>query len=314
MSPAPNGQFNQKPMRDWRPELLLVIAAAAFAGLAFRTARETQLDHTAFTFVGIPALLAALITVSPRPSSITGVVMKSTTLAMLIAGTLMGEAIVCLIMAAPLIYAIAFGVARTQERINRTINNRNGAALASLLLAIVVGMLAMEGVPAGWESNRVQRVSSTRHISASFSEIRAQLAAPMAFEQPLPRFFRLGFPTPGATSGSGLRVGDLRTVTMTHGHHPGTLVMKVAESRPGRVVFVPVSDDSYIVHWLSWRSAEVEWHTISENETQVTWTLEYRRRLDPSWYFAPLEQYGVGLAAGYLIETLARPFGIESRP
>ena len=39
----------------------------------------------------------------------------------------------------------------------------------------------------------------------------------------------------------------------------------------------------------------------------MTWTLSYRRRLDPAWYFAPLERYGVGLAAGYLIETLATP-------
>jgi hypothetical protein len=39
----------------------------------------------------------------------------------------------------------------------------------------------------------------------------------------------------------------------------------------------------------------------------VTWTLRYRRRLDPAWYFVPLERYGARLAAGYLIETLATP-------
>jgi hypothetical protein len=39
----------------------------------------------------------------------------------------------------------------------------------------------------------------------------------------------------------------------------------------------------------------------------VTWTLSYRRRLDPAFYFAPLERYGVRLAADYLIATLATP-------
>jgi hypothetical protein len=39
----------------------------------------------------------------------------------------------------------------------------------------------------------------------------------------------------------------------------------------------------------------------------VTWTLSYRRRLDPSWYFKPLERYGVGLAGKYLLSTLTTP-------
>ena len=59
--------------------------------------------------------------------------------------------------------------------------------------------------------------------------------------------------------------------------------------------------------WLSWRRAEVSWREVAPGRTEVTWTLHYWRRLDPSWYFGPLERYGVGLAAGYLIETLAAP-------
>jgi hypothetical protein len=72
-------------------------------------------------------------------------------------------------------------------------------------------------------------------------------------------------------------------------------------------VFSPIADDSYITHWLSWRSAEVQWAEMAPGQTRVTWTLRYQRRLDPAWYFAPLERYGVRLAAGYLIETLATP-------
>ena len=41
--------------------------------------------------------------------------------------------------------------------------------------------------------------------------------------------------------------------------------------------------------------------------TRVTWTLRYRRGLDPAWYFGPMEQYAARLAAGYLIDTVATP-------
>ena len=41
--------------------------------------------------------------------------------------------------------------------------------------------------------------------------------------------------------------------------------------------------------------------------SRVSWSLRYRRELDPAWYFGPWERYGVGLAAGYLIDNLAAP-------
>ena len=73
------------------------------------------------------------------------------------------------------------------------------------------------------------------------------------------------------------------------------------------MTFRPSHDDSYITHWLSWRDIDVEWREIAPGQTEVSWTLRYRRRLDPAWYFAPLERYAAGLAAGYLIDTLATP-------
>jgi hypothetical protein len=124
-------------------------------------------------------------------------------------------------------------------------------------------------------------------------------------------FLRLGFPTPGATSGSGLRPGDSRQIEFRHGHHPGVLTLTVSRSEPGRVLFFASDDTSYITHWLSWRSAEVTWREIAADRTEVQWTLRYRRRLDPAWYFQPLERYGVEQAAGYLIGALATP--LEAR-
>lgn len=288
-----------------RRQLLAVIAGAVVAGLAFRAMRTAGLDHTALVFVGIPALLAVAVTLTPRPGSVNGVVMKSTTLALLIAGTLMGEAFVCVLMASPLIYAVALLVAGAVQR-QRMKMGRSGAAYAPLLVFVAASVPALEGVAPRLSFPREHTVGISRVVAATPDEVRATLAAPPRFDRPLPRFLRLGFPTPGATSGSGLRVGDRRTVMFAHGHHGGELVMEVTRVEPHRVVFTPVSDGSYLVHWLTWRSAEVRWAAVPGG-TSVRWTMKYRRRLDPAWYFAPLEKYGVGLAARYLIETVATP-------
>jgi hypothetical protein len=86
-------------------------------------------------------------------------------------------------------------------------------------------------------------------------------------------------------------------------------VLTILRSEPGHVQFGVQDDDSYITHWLSWRRADVRWREITPRHAEVSWTLTYRRRLDPAWYFKPLERYGVAAAAGYLIDTLATPAG-----
>ncbi|HYH80075.1 MAG TPA: hypothetical protein VEX86_09760 [Longimicrobium sp.] len=286
--------------------MLLVIAGAVVAGLAFKAAQMAELNHTALVFVGVPALLAVVVTLLPRPGSVTGVIMKSTTLAMLLAGTVFGEAFICILMASPLIYGIALAVGRTIERKHARMDRR-GAAHASLLVLVAVSVPAMEGVVPRAEFPRESTVRVSSVVSATPDEVRRALEGPMRFDRPLPRFLRLGFPTPGATEGSGLRVGDRRAVELRHGHHhTGKLVMEVRSVEANRVVFRPVSDDSYVTHWLTWREADVRWAAVPGG-TRVSWTLSYRRRLDPAWYFGPLERFGVATAARYLTETLTTP-------
>lgn len=294
--------------RSGHPHMLVVIAAAAVAGVVFKVLQYGGFDHTALLFVGIPAVLAVIVTYQAQPRSANGVVIKATTLAMLLAGTVFGEAFICILMASPLIYFVALVIAGTARWGGRKMGRR-GAAHAPLLVLIVALAPAMEGVTPGLSLPRDATVQVTRTVAATPEQVREAIAAPLQFDRPLPRFLRLGFPTPGQTAGAGLNMGDVRRVTLAHGqHHSGELVMRVSAAEPGRVVFTPVSDGSYITHWLAWKSAEVRWRAVPGG-TEVRWTLRYRRRLDPAWYFGPLEQYGVRVAAGYLVETVATPRG-----
>ena len=85
------------------------------------------------------------------------------------------------------------------------------------------------------------------------------------------------------------------------------LTFEIAERSENSVRFRAVSDTSKIAHWLEWEEAEVSWLGQTNGHTLVTWTLRYQRRLDPAWYFGPLERYAVGLTANYLIDTMATP-------
>lgn len=295
-----------------RKTMIASIVALTATSIAFRILRSSQLDHTSLVFIGIPALLAlVLLAVEPRTSA--GTIHKTIAIALCMSGIVFGEGFVCILMASPLFFlvgAIVARLTRPKPRLDgRDAERRDsGSNWTRLGIALIVP-LSLEGVVPRFELPRDEVVTVSRVVAAPSDSVRAALARPMRFDRPLPRFLMLGFPTPGTTSGEGIAVGDRRTTEFLHGghHHPGSLVLEVTRSTPRSVVFTATSDDSYIVHWLSWRAAEVAWTEIAPGKTRVTWTLRYRRRLDPAWYFAPLERYGVGLAANYLIETLATP-------
>lgn len=88
---------------------------------------------------------------------------------------------------------------------------------------------------------------------------------------------------------------------------PGTLVLELEERRPGLMRWRAVGDDSHMMHFLRWRESVVEWTAVDDRTTQVTWTLRYRRGLDPAWYFGPWQRYAARLAAEYLIDAVATP-------
>ena len=300
-------------MRDrTRGSLVAIIAGLTVASVTYRLLQAGGLEHTSLVFIGIPAVLALAVVLSNRrPRTATGTVYRAISIALLLSGIVFGEAFVCILFASPLFFLVGGVVSAVLQRVRKqgreAAQGATGRRRAGML-ALVLLPMSLEGVAPSFGFGREESVTASRDVAASAARVQALLAEPARFDRSLPPFLQLGFPTPGASSGAGLRVGDRRVVRLEHGeHHAGALVMEVVRSEPGLLAFRAVSDDSYVTHWLTWRGAEVRWVEEAPGRTRVSWTLSYRRRLDPAWYFAPLERYAARLAAGYLIESLATP-------
>jgi hypothetical protein len=288
-----------------------LIVVVVIASLFYKLLSVEHFEHSSLVFIGIPAVLAVAAVLLPRPASATGAIMRATTVALLLSSVLFGEGFVCIVMAAPLFYGVGLIVGAILDVANK--DRQKPPTALSCTLLLVIAPFSLEGVVPGFEMTRNATVTVERIVDATPAQVEATLTSTPRFDRTLPSFFRrFRFPTPGTTSGEGLQPGDQRRIEFLHsahnaGQHPGVLTLEVREREPQRVRFVARDDSSYLTHWLSWYYADVEWHEIAPDRTRVTWTLAYRRRLDPSWYFGPLERYGVGLAAGYLIDTLATP-------
>lgn len=293
--------------RNARRTLAAIVVTLAVVSIAYRLLVSRHLEHTSLVFIGLPAL-AAFALLRTRPQTAIGTINKVIAILLCLSGIVFGEALVCILFAAPIFFLVGTIVGYIINRVTGMRERDDPRRHWSGLVALAILPFSAEGVVPGLEFGRDEAVTVTRTVLGNAADVRVALAAEPRFDRELPPFLRLGFPAPMQSVGAGLDVGDRRAITFGHGrHHTGALVMAVSSADSASARFTAVSDASYITHWLAWQGATVQWEPAGANRTRVTWTLRYRRRLDPAWYFAPLERYGAAVAADYLIQTLATP-------
>ena len=299
-----NDSVNSLTTGRARANLVFIILAVAFASLFYRIMVIKRLEQTSLLFIGIPTVLAVVTALTPKAKSVTGSILKATTIGLLMSGILLGEGFICILMAAPIFYLVGVVVGIVMD----ASKPKNKPTALSCLVVFVLAPMSIEGTRPALSFPREESVAAERVVSASSADVEQALSASPRVDLPLPLYLRLGFPRPVEAQGGGLRPGDLRRIHFAGGEGaPGDLVLEVAEAAPGRVRFRAISDRSKIAHWLAWESCDVEWSAVDAAHTRVVWTLRFRRSLDPAWYFRAWERYGVRLAAEHLIRANATP-------
>jgi len=284
--------------------LAAIILALAVAGVLYRIFVAKGLEQTAALFIGLPAVLAIILALTPQAKSATGVIMKTMTIALLMSGPILGEGFICIIMAAPLFYLVGAIVGLLIDRARA--KEKSVALHAVLLLPLLLSSL--EGTTPTLSFPRHEQVTVRKVVDGSPADVERALAQSPVFDEELPPFLRLKFPLPVSASGEGLVLDAERRIHFAGGEgKPGDLTLRITEREPSAVTFAAQSDTSHIAHWLTWRSSHVAWRAVAVGRTEVEWTITYDRELDPAWYFAPWERYATRRAADYLIDTLATP-------
>ena len=287
--------------------LFILIAIVTIASAAARVMFGRGLGQTAALFIGVPALLSMAAVFIPARSA-AGVACKSVTLGLLISLIFLGEGILCVVMAAPLFYTVALLIGFLRDRQRRQQRHQH---LFSGIVLLVFAPMALEGVFPATTINRHTEVMESVIVNASATDVAAAMISTPRFDRALPRLLTFGLPRPLAVESHGhLLLVEMRGgETRVNGREPrtGTLILSREHHTNRSVTWRVVSDDSHMRHFLTWHSSEVAWQPIDERTTRVTWTIRYRRDLDPAWYFGPMERFAVRLAARYLIDSVATP-------
>jgi len=297
-----------------RVTMAATIVAVAMGSIFYRLVVAHDLQQTAALFIGVPALLAIVVVFFVSPRSGVGVACKAVTIGLLVSMLFLWEGVLCVVMSAPLFYGVAVVIGTVVSKARRTSGKPTDTAFFCLALLALIPM-SLEGVKAATSFDRNESVEETRIVHASPDAVQRALFQPPRFHRALPLYLRAGFPVPISTRIEGNSVGAQWVIRFLGGEmrldgiepQAGNLVLKIEEMQPGLIRWRAISDDSHMPHFLGWQEASVRWEKRDEQTTAVTWTLRYRRNLDPAWYFAPWEHYAVRLAADYLIDSVATP-------
>lgn len=277
-----------------KKRLYILVGILAIASLGFRLINNFHLEQTSFLFIGLPALLTLLtIKYTNKPKSKMGVVIKTITLFLLMSSIILGEGVICIIMAAPLFYGVGALIVIAINYFNKEDSDK--------IPFLVFPLLVFLAQPID-NKNEIQSIETRMTINQKIS-FEAMQQEP-DFIKNLPKLLKIGFPKPVSTKGSGIQIGDIRNIqfeSQTKGI--GTLSLQVVEKTELKMVFEIIQDDTHIDHWLSWKNVQVELVHTNENTTEIHWTSDYVCNLQPSWYFKPIEAYTVDLMNQHLIDA-----------
>ncbi|GGN49185.1 hypothetical protein FHR83_008728 [Actinoplanes campanulatus] len=282
--------------------IVLTGIVIAFGVVFFTMTVRAGKADSALLFVVLPTVLAAALTLTPGRST-HGTVFRLTTVGLLLAAVALHEGAICVVLAAPLVYGVAHLVTFLCQMF------RDRDRIIPVLLPIPLLLAGVEGVNPEWRVDPDQSVQVSRVVAAAPADVAARLAAgprPVATRS-LPLRL-LGVPTPGHVHGTGLTVGD-RWMFGYHGsaHGPGgQIVTEVRAATDHEITFAILEDTSITGRWVRMRDATISWQP-SGTGTEVTVRIDYRRGLDPSWYFGPLQDGFLHAGAGHFLDMLALP-------
>lgn len=286
-----------------------LIAVIAVVSALYRLIYFTGQWKSAALFVFLPALVALAITTSParlipqrKDWAVTEV--GATVVIMLIFMTILPEGVVCWLMAMPLVLLV---VAIVMGLRNVATKNRTSVMIALPLLLLV----SAEGILVGDVINPNNHSEAHVVVDMTETELLTNLAESPDIVSDLPWFFRLEFPVPTAIEGSGLEVGDQRTITFagpntTGAPEPASMTIEVAARTQNSIEFDVVENTSMYGEWVEITSSSVRWDPTADG-LAVTWSIDHQRQMHPGWYFDPLQNFAMDQAVEHLLEASVAP-------
>ena len=306
---------------------LLLLAWSLAGGVLVRGLHYAKLDTTALMYLGLPwlvALLLALIPIAERPKSDepskparrTSTV-RGALIVMLGSSVLLGEGFICVLMFLPIYLFVVFIMAIANQISADTQARKNSKRHPVHLIPLFLGLLALEGTHPNLSLERAGSVTVEQPTSLDRTQLWNNLQQPMVLNRSTPSGLSKLFPQPYQIDINSFEVDALHTVHYRYARwfwtnvHEGSLELQIDEllhdPTVTRLSARITNNTSYLANYLDIQRISLEFaestDARSDANSQVSIQIDYRRTLDPVWYFSPLIKLALRGTASYLIQT-----------
>ncbi len=300
------GFFHQHKKR-----ILVVFLLICAGSLSVRMLNRYHFHESALLYVGLPTLIAIMLILIRPATDKTN--QSSRALGFIVDGLivffgssiLLFEGFICVLFALP-IYAIVLAIIYVISEGIHLSRQKGRGRLGVQLLPLVLLASAFEGTTPELSIDRQERVSVTRVVPLSVDEIRAKLLRPLDVTAERPWLLSV-FPMPYREVKPSLDVGAVHEIHFRYYRwfvanlHEGRIQMQMTHSDEQQIRTRVLDDSSYLANYLRLHGMTIEFEALSDKSTRVSLEIAFERKLDPYWYFGPLERYGVRQMASYLI-------------
>jgi hypothetical protein len=296
-----------------RLRFFVALVLVGVSSLIIRLLMQYDFHTSALLYVGLPYLISLAI-VASHPMSDKDVwghrYRDHNVIAMVVflaSSIVLFEGFVCIAFFMP-IYFFLVWIVFLIHRLAR--NSKKGSGkMYSSVIPILILLSAFEGVSENLSFDRESSVVVSKIATRSAAEIMTNLAKPIDLEKD--RHWLLSiFPMPYEIEAGSLNAGDIHVVKTRYHRwvvtntHEGELRLKIVEATDKKVRTQFLDDTTFFSAYLTPISTEITLDEIGENQTNITLRIDYRRKLDPAWYFYPLQQFAVSKMADFLIDEV----------
>lgn len=312
----------QPPPSDSEPPVYWPTVVAVFLGgligLMHLVGRNRQSPHeivnpvaNAIGQVGVfaaPVFLGILAgAVWPQKPYSRGLLLSLVCL--IIGAPLMGEGVVCLIIALPIAVLTTLLSALGASAIAK----RNRSASFLLLVLPFAASEYERQHPAPLPPP--ETIADSVIVPASPAQVwRSIEKLDIRFLKPAPWVTRIGAPVPHALQGGGAHVGAERRVLFGNGVVLATVTKALPEERFDIRLTVEKSGREFFDHWMVLGDSSFTLAPLPGGRTLLTHATSYRPLSNPRWYFRPVERFLGHAIQRYMLEAYAEQHFDAARP
>ncbi|MEP3050543.1 MAG: hypothetical protein ABJP48_11180 [Erythrobacter sp.] len=308
-------------------ERKFILVIIGITTISLRLLLDSQFGTSTLVYILIPFAVSIAIAFATKRSEKRSFFsrylnhMRLATIVFLASSVLLFEGFICVLMFMPIYYLFVsigyylFWLMRDKSQDGSDQDDLKNTFQATAIPVLIL-MLMSEGL---FSATTVPRPGTATYVAdsqLSVEELQHNIAQPIAFDSERHWFLKL-FPMPDAIAAGTLNQGDTHTLNFTYKRwlftntHSGEMHVKIAKVSDDHIRTEITRNDSYLDSYMRIDGTDIRFTPLAGGGTRVALSVRYDRRLDPAWYFGPMQQLAAKQSARLFLSDIVFRHPVE---